>query len=74
MEALKKRCIILFGAAMYLSESPLVLRFIDLVFVVNNKEINIKEIDEIEEYVCQQVKIKINNDELKRVIFRDDKQ
>jgi hypothetical protein len=74
MEALKKRCIILFGAAMYLSESPLVLRLMDLAFDVNNKEMDIKEIDEIEEYVCQQVTIKINNDELKRVIFRDDKQ
>jgi hypothetical protein len=59
---------------MYLGESPLVIKLMDMAFEINRNELDIKEIDEIENYVCQKIPIKINNEELSKVIFRGDNQ
>ncbi len=67
MAELRKRCILLFGAAMYLKDSDLIYELMDLAFSTDVGKLDLERIEEIEEYITFEIVEKINSEELRRI-------
>jgi hypothetical protein len=54
MEDLKKKCIVLFGAAMYLKETVLIFEVMDMVLSIDKNDIDKERVEKIETYISEQ--------------------
>jgi hypothetical protein len=72
MENFKRRTMVLFGAAMYLKEKPLIFEVMDLAFSVDENKIDEQRIIELEEYLSSQIALKIDAKEIAKLTLDTD--